>query len=77
METCRSKEPADQLIDHIDSYLKDKDNQYAIALEGDWGSGKTRFIEGNSTSISKRANTTLSAFPCSELPLLMIYTNVL
>lgn len=46
METCRSKEPADQLIDHIDSYLKDKDNQYAIALEGDWGSGKTRFIEG-------------------------------
>lgn len=46
METCRSKEPADQLIGHIDSYLKDKDNQYAIALEGDWGSGKTRFIEG-------------------------------
>ena len=46
METCRSKEPADQLIDHIDSYLKDKDNQYAIALEGDWGSGKTRFMEG-------------------------------
>lgn len=45
METCRSKEPADQLIGHIDSYLKDKDNQYAIALEGDWGSGKTRFIE--------------------------------
>lgn len=45
METCRSKEPADQLICHIDSYLKDKDNQYAIALEGDWGSGKTRFIE--------------------------------
>lgn len=45
METCRSKEPADQLISHIDSYLKDKDNQYAIALEGDWGSGKTRFIE--------------------------------
>jgi hypothetical protein len=35
METCRSKEPADQLLDHIDSYLKDKDNQYAIALEGD------------------------------------------
>lgn len=33
--------------------------------------------KGNSTSISKRANTTLSAFPCSELPLLMIYTNVL
>lgn len=45
METCRSKETADQLIGHIDSYLKDKDNQYAIALEGDWGSGKTRFIE--------------------------------
>lgn len=45
METCRSKESADQLISHIDSYLKDKDNQYAIALEGDWGSGKTRFIE--------------------------------
>lgn len=45
METCRSKEPADQLIGHIDSYLTDKDNQYAIALEGDWGSGKTRFIE--------------------------------
>lgn len=45
METSRSKEPADQLIVHIDSYLNDKDNQYAIALEGDWGSGKTRFIE--------------------------------
>lgn len=45
MGTCRSKEPADQLIGHIDSYLKDKDNQYVIALEGDWGSGKTRFIE--------------------------------
>lgn len=77
METCRSKEPADQLIDHIDSYLKDKDNQYAIALEGDWDRERPDSSKGNSTSISKRANTTLSAFPCSELPLLMIYANVL
>lgn len=32
METCRSKEPANQLIGHIDSYLKDKNNQYAICI---------------------------------------------
>lgn len=59
MEKCRSKEPADQLIRHIDSYLKDKDNQYAIALEGDWGSGKTRFIEEKLTEHLKKSECDL------------------
>lgn len=77
METCRSKEPADQLIDHIDSYLKDKDNQYAIALEGDWGSGKTRFIEGKLNEYLEKGEYNLVRVSMLELPLLMIYTNVL
>lgn len=34
------------LIEHILSYMAESDRRYAIALEGDWGSGKTRFCEG-------------------------------
>lgn len=33
------------LIDLIDGYIDDKERHYAIAIEGKWGSGKTRFIE--------------------------------
>lgn len=47
MTTSELKEPSDQLIDQIDAYLQDTNNRYAIALEGEWGSGKTRFIEKN------------------------------
>lgn len=40
-----SDDSTDQLIKQIDSYLHDKHRRYAIALEGAWGSGKTRFLE--------------------------------
>ncbi len=40
-----SDDSTDQLIKQIDSYLHDKHHRYAIALEGAWGSGKTRFLE--------------------------------
>lgn len=33
------------LIDLVDNYVDDKERHYAIAIEGKWGSGKTRFIE--------------------------------
>lgn len=32
------------LLDEIDSYVLDEKRQYAIAIEGPWGSGKTRFL---------------------------------
>lgn len=34
-----------RIIREIDEYIDDKDHNYAIALVGEWGSGKTRFIE--------------------------------
>lgn len=37
--------PAQALINQIDEYIADKTHRYAIALVGDWGSGKTRFLE--------------------------------
>lgn len=36
---------ADKLTDRILEYVNDKNHRYAIALEGDWGSGKTRYLE--------------------------------
>lgn len=33
------------LIDLIDRYINDEERRYAIAIDGKWGSGKTRFIE--------------------------------
>lgn len=33
------------LIDLVDRYINDEERRYAIAIEGKWGSGKTRFIE--------------------------------
>ena len=33
------------LIDLIDCYIDDDKRRYAIAIEGEWGSGKTHFIE--------------------------------
>ena len=33
------------LIDLIDRYINDEERCYAIAIDGKWGSGKTRFIE--------------------------------
>lgn len=35
----------DKLTDRILEYVNDKSHRYAIALEGDWGSGKTRYLE--------------------------------
>lgn len=35
----------DWLIKEIDNYVDDESHRYAIAIEGDWGSGKTRFLE--------------------------------
>lgn len=35
----------DRLIEEIEAYVNDTERRYAIALEGDWGSGKTRFVE--------------------------------
>lgn len=37
---------SDPLVNNILEYMEDKDARYTIALEGDWGSGKTRFCEG-------------------------------
>ena len=34
----------DPLLTQIDEYIDDADNRYAIALVGDWGSGKTHFV---------------------------------
>ena len=34
------------LVNNILEYMEDKEARYAIAIEGDWGSGKTRFCEG-------------------------------
>lgn len=33
------------LIDLIDRYIDHEERHYAIAIDGEWGSGKTRFIE--------------------------------
>lgn len=33
------------LIERIEGYVDDMERRYAIALEGSWGSGKTRFVE--------------------------------
>lgn len=33
------------LIERIEDYVDDMEHRYAIALEGGWGSGKTRFVE--------------------------------
>lgn len=33
------------LIGLIDRYIDDEERHYAIAIDGKWGSGKTRFIE--------------------------------
>lgn len=33
------------LVEQIDEYIDDESHRYAIAIEGAWGSGKTRFIE--------------------------------
>lgn len=33
------------LIEGIEGYVNDMEHRYAIALEGSWGSGKTRFVE--------------------------------
>ena len=33
------------LIEVIEGYVDDMEHRYAIALEGSWGSGKTRFVE--------------------------------
>lgn len=35
----------EQLIHQIEDYTLEENRRYAIGLEGDWGSGKTRFIE--------------------------------
>ena len=40
-----ANDSTEQLIKQIDSYLHDKHRRYAIAIEGAWGSGKTRFLE--------------------------------
>lgn len=44
-ESIKSENSMSWLLERLDDYLKDNKHQYAIAIEGDWGSGKTRFLE--------------------------------
>lgn len=44
-DAVESEGSVDWLMKRLDEYLKDKNHRYAIAMEGDWGSGKTRFLE--------------------------------
>lgn len=44
-DAVESESSEDWLMGRLDEYLKDKNHRYAIAMEGDWGSGKTRFLE--------------------------------
>lgn len=43
--SIQSSSSTDALVNRIEEYLQDKKHLYAIAIEGDWGSGKTRFLE--------------------------------
>lgn len=54
-----SDDSTDQLVKQIDSYLHDKCHRYAIALEGAWGSGKTRFLEKKVAPHLKKSNIDL------------------
>lgn len=40
----------EELTSRILKYMQDKSARYAIALEGEWGSGKTRYCEGALTN---------------------------
>lgn len=45
MTEITQKNEFSSLIDLIDKYINDKERRYAIAIDGEWGSGKTHFIE--------------------------------
>ena len=42
----KNKNPS-WIIEKIIKYIDDEKHRYAIALEGEWGSGKTRFLEND------------------------------
>lgn len=37
----------DKILNVLNQYIKNPKMQYAILIDGDWGSGKTYFIENN------------------------------
>ena len=72
-----ANDSTEQLIKQIDSYLHDKHRRYAIALEGAWGSGKTRFLEKKvAPHLKTRISTSLES-RCSGSRALTTFTNEL